>query len=516
MRIVSQYLGRETTFDVAKSEILIGRAHDDQVPDIDLSPDGEVSRRHARIRVTNGQVRIEDVNSRWGTEINGREIKGTGFHILNNTDVIRVGKSTLRIECPHVPDKGVIRSVEETGTIIQSRKTFTKAFSFDQSIIAKRRLAIFYELPLELGKITRLDKLFDTIVKSLLAVIAGAHRGSVLVSDSASGQLLLKAHWPLDVGGVTASLTLANRAMESREAFIWSSDLTTTFGNGGTQSAMYAPMIWNDKPLGVIAVDSLESGTTFDDNDLQLIVAVARYAAMAIAHQQLEDELARNASLLGRLLINFSPRVRERLLATARSGRLRLGGEKAEVTILCSDIRGFTRMSAGMDAAEIVELLNDYFAVLVDVLFSFDGTIDKFVGDSILAVFGSPEPDGQQHEKAVRAAVKMQAEVRALNDRRKARGLVTCDVGIGVHCGEVLHGFIGTPERMEFTVIGDAVNFTSRYCDGAKATEIIISPQLHERVWPIVDARPVAISAKHEGDLPAFRVDGTRHVQGLK
>ena len=132
--------------------------------------------------------------------------------------------------------------------------------------------------------------------------------------------------------------------------------------------------------------------------------------------------------------------------------------------LLCSDIRGFSRLTADMDA--------------------------------ILAVFGSPEPDPRQHENAVRAALRMQTAVSEITAARAAKGQTTCEMGLGVHSGEVLHGFIGAADRLEFTVIGDAVNRTSRYCDGAGAGEVLISPETHQRVWNVVRARQTTIAAK--------------------
>ena len=159
-----------------------------------------------------------------------------------------------------------------------------------------------------------------------------------------------------------------------------------------------------------------------------------------------------------------------------------------------------------MDPYDVVEMLNDYLGVVVPVIFAHNGAVDKFIGDAILAVFGSPEPDPKQHENAIQAAMEMQAAVTKLNEVRELRGASCRDYGIGVHCGEVVHGFVGTSDRMEFTVIGDAVNRTSRYCAAAAGGEVLISPEMHERVWRFAETEQATIQTKHEGDFIAHRV----------
>ena len=170
---------------------------------------------------------------------------------------------------------------------------------------------------------------------------------------------------------------------------------------------------------------------------------------------------------------------------------------------------GFTKQSAQMDSQDVVDMLNHYFQPMVDNLFRYDGTVDKFVGDAVLAVFGSPEPDPQQHAKAVRAALAMQEAVQATTQLRAARGDITCRVRIGIHCGEVFHGFVGTNERLEFTVIGDVVNRTCRYCEAAGEGEVLISQDIFQRVFNLVKAEKTSIQTK-EGDLTAYRILGLR------
>lgn len=382
----------------------------------------------------------------------------------------------------------------------------TVAVSRDKDTIdADRRLALFYELPWQYGSTGGLEELLQTLLERLIDVVPAAQRGNVLVIDPKTNELLLKAHLP--AGAPAVSLTSVQQAIDKREGYIWrrTEDLTSSQQEHGATTGIYVPLVWNERVFGVIDLDNYESGQ-FTREDLRLVVSVAHQAAMVVANRQLTDELQRNNDLLERLMTSFSPKIRSRLLEKASHGRLRPGGERSEVTILCSDIRGFTRMSAGMDTEAIVDLLNEYFSSLTEAIFRNDGAIDKFMGDAILAVFGSPEPDSQHPAKALTAAVEMQAAMREVNRLRGMRNQPLCEIGIGVHCGEVLHGFIGAAERMEFTVIGDTVNRASRYCAGAAPGQVLISPELHQRVWKIVEAEPTQIPTKHEGDFAAYIV----------
>jgi adenylate cyclase len=391
-----------------------------------------------------------------------------------------------------------------TLTLDASRSPFSDSTYAERSA---RRLALFYELPLHLGAEFKLPDLLDMVVRKTMEAVQTADRVALMVRDRTTGSLLLRAHQPSGSPGV--SLTLADRAMRKCEGFVWTrsgGEITASLSASGSVAGMYAPLLWRGEAVGVICVDGCKDCSSFAEDDLRLLLAVGHHAAMAIANHQLQEDLRERSIVLERMLTNFSPRIRQKLLEKSKHGRLSLGGEKSEVTILFSDIRGFTTMSSSMDAEDVMEMLNDYFSVLVSALFRFDGTVDKFVGDSILAVFGSPEADSKQYEHAVGAAMEMQTQMAALNKLRSASGRPTCEIGIGVHCGTVLHGFIGSSDRMEFTVVGDPVNRAARYCAGAKAGEVLISPDVHQHVWRDVDVEPRAITTKHEGDFSAFRL----------
>jgi adenylate cyclase len=519
VRIHYRYRGVEKIFDKPCEAVVLGRPRQGVHVDIDLSPDLRVSRPHARISFAEGQYWIEDLGSANGTELDGEQIKGKGKLRLEPGQKIRISDTTIDVEPPvdqisleadlGSDDKTLVTTRLDIDALIDAS---APVFGAGQPVDPARAeaLALLYELPLRFGEETELDALFQTIIERLVAIIPAASRGALLLEDPESGALLLKAHVP--AGRPSVSMTLASRAMTRREGFIWREGLDPSQSQFLNQikTGMYVPLMWKGRTLGAVCVDNSEGGALFTTEDLRLMLAVAHYAAMASMQTLLQNDLRRNAALLGRLLANFSPRIRDRLLSRAARGRLRPGGEKSEVVILVSDIRGYTLLTSGMDTDDVVDLLNDYFSVLTDVIFQHDGTIDKITGDAILAVFGCPEPDAMRHEKAVRAALAMQSAMVDISEQRKRRGLVTCTIGIGVHCGEVLHGFIGSNDRLELTVIGEAANWTARYCDGAAGGEILISPALHQRLWHYVDAELTSIQTKHEGALSAFRLKGIK------
>jgi class 3 adenylate cyclase len=373
--------------------------------------------------------------------------------------------------------------------------------------------AYLSEFTWEFGTHGGLEPMLSKAAERLLHSVSNSERCAILVRDSSSSELLLKAHSPANATP-RISMTSVRRAMAEKKGFIWSrgEELSLSQKESKIETGMYVPLVINGEAIGVVCLDSAAQSKDFLRDDLLLVTSFAHQIALAVANHELALTLKQNSEVLERLMTNFSPKVRTRLLQRARMGRLKLGGEQSVVSILCCDIRGFTRLTAGMCAEDVVTLLNEYFAVLTDCIFRNDGTIDKFVGDAILAVFGSPEADPAHYRNAVVAGMEMQQSMESVSARRQARGDAVCQIGIGIHMGEVLHGFIGSQERMEFTVIGEPVNRASRYCDGAKAAEILISPEIHERVWKLVSAEPVSIPTKHEGDLQAYRVTRIRRA----
>jgi adenylate cyclase len=163
------------------------------------------------------------------------------------------------------------------------------------------------------------------------------------------------------------------------------------------------------------------------------------------------------------------------------------------VTILFTDIRSFTTISEKMDPQALVALLNEYFTEMVGIVMHEDGVVDKYIGDAIMAVFGAPVPKPEDARNAVRAAVRMRRALQHLNTRLEQRGLPTLRTGIGIHTGEVVAGNIGSERRMEYTVIGDAVNLASRLESNTKdlGVNVLISEDTYALTKEVIEVRPV-------------------------
>jgi adenylate cyclase len=189
-----------------------------------------------------------------------------------------------------------------------------------------------------------------------------------------------------------------------------------------------------------------------------------------------------------------------------------LTGERRDVTVLFCDVRGFTSISERLSPEEVVALLNAFYTLMIDTTFKHDGTLDKFLGDGVMAVFGAPIFHPDHPVRALRTALAMQAGIRELSARRVAEGRPALKIGIGVNAGSAVAGNVGTEARMEYTVIGDSVNLASRLESYAKPGQILVTAAMYALVKDAIEGRAlgrIKVRGKEE-ELEVYEVLGVR------
>lgn len=239
--------------------------------------------------------------------------------------------------------------------------------------------------------------------------------------------------------------------------------------------------------------------------------------ALAILAYRLSTEEWRRNRITQTFGLFVPPEVVQQLTAEDASVD-RLEAERREVTVLFSDIRNFTAYAEGRQAEDVVALLNRYFSLMHEVIWRFGGTVDKYMGDGLMAFFGAPTYQEDHAERAILAAIEMQRQIDLRRDEWAALGMGSLQAGIGVHSGEALVGYAGSQGRMQYTCIGHVVNLASRLEELTREhnTHILISEDLYERVKDIVEAEPIG-RARIRGlltEVRAFSVSGTRNGAG--
>jgi len=285
----------------------------------------------------------------------------------------------------------------------------------------------------------------------------------------------------------------------------------------GLRSAICAPLIARNRLAGVLYVDNLNKTAAFTQDELDVLTVVAAQAATAIDSAHTHAELAEHAMQRSALERFLAPEVVEMIAANPQE--VKLGGASQKVTILFADIRNFTSLSELLPPEKIVEVLNEYFTRVTDVIFDYGGTLDKYLGDGVMAVFGAPISKGNDASSAVRSAIAIQRLVSELNRDTSARNWPRLGVGIGVNTGVVTAGNIGSPRRLDYTVIGDPVNVASRLADHAGSGQTLISEETARDLGPAPEFKldrlaPLQVKGKSQ-PLSVFSVDSGQDTREM-
>lgn len=472
-------------------------------PDQDLQVlDRVVSKQHSIVELgPNGRYTVRDAGSRNGTFVNGQVVPDRAE--LRNGDRIVVGSSEIvyneEVKTDPLGGRVTIMAGMNMDTHIRGRVASREEGRFlpetqirDESHLRQdyEKLRSSYELSQAIGLETDLDVLLNKILDKAFDIFP-ADRGVILLKQAESGQLVpmvVKARGgEANIENVKISQTILNEIMEEKEGLL-SSDAMMDSRFAGShsiimeqiRSTMTVPLMHDDDVLGVIHLDSKIASGAFMEKDLQVLSGFARQAALMIRHQRLLTEYEGQVVMREKLHRLLSPQLVEEVV----SGRLDIkkGGEVRRATVMFADIRGFTTISERMPPQEVVNLLNEYFEVMVEIIFKYEGTLDKFVGDEIMAIWGAPISRHDDAERAVRAAVEMQQAMRRFNEVQDLSGGVPFEIGIGLNTGEVVAGYMGSTKSMNYTVMGDTVNTASRFCGAAGPQDVLIGENTFREV----------------------------------
>jgi adenylate cyclase len=332
------------------------------------------------------------------------------------------------------------------------------------------------EIALERDRSTLLHKILLTIFK-----FVRADRGVIFLKES-SGDLQPGASLRRDGtdAPISVSSTIMNHVIKER-ATVLTHDAAMDFAASKGKSmilnrissAIVAPLLHNDEILGVLWLDS-ETLAQFQQKDMEIVTAIAAQAAMFIEINILGRKVEQEIVTRERFSRLLSPNIAERVI----SGELEVakGGQLlTECTVFNSDIRGFTRMSEGAQPETIVDMLNEYFEHMVETLFKYEGTLDKFMGDGIMALWGAPVIHPDDPIRCVSCAIEQLDVLARFNRLRAEQSLPPLGIGIGVHTGPVVAGYIGSSKALSYTVIGDTANTSARLCGIAASGQILVS-----------------------------------------
>lgn len=484
--------GQDRKIEVPRGNLIIGRAPDCNLV---LTQPG-ISRHHCKISFEGNQHYIEDLQSKNGTRVNNVYVNRTK---LKPGDIIRVAEFMVKFgpedtgsqsgSKPSNTDQMVLLSENkelqtEAGTIIRRvnefqdiLKQYDKKRETEQTVHpreedSRRIMTVLIEVAKTLIAVKDLDRIIESLMNLIFEYLP-ADRGFLMLLTE-EGELVpqvVKHRDPSASDNIEISKTIAVKALHEKMAILTTdAQVDPRFSAGdsirflGIKSAMCVPLFHKEKTEGIIYLDSPTSAAMFSDNDLDLLIAMANFATVGIEQAQLNKKIEQESSIRQRLARYHSPSIVDKIVQDIASDKpaeaFHLSVVEREVTVLFADIVGFTPLAERLPPNQIATLLNEYFSEMTNIIFRNEGTLDKFIGDAIMAIFGAPNPSDNHPFRAVKTALEMLRQLQVINKRRAMDRRFA--IRIGVNTGRAVAGDIGSLDRMEYTVLGNTVNLASR------------------------------------------------------
>jgi adenylate cyclase len=453
--------------------------------------DDSISRQHARLVVRRGLVELADLDSRNGTFVDGHAVREATLHGGERLSFGHVDAALeQRDEAPAAPGSTIGMTGEHT--------MFRPLGDVDATarvVDARRLINLLAEMSRTLVATLPLHDILNRVIDLLLAHVP-AERACLELADpqtqALASQIVRRADGrpspPVKISRTVRDVTLSQRiAVLTSDAHQDPRfDASQSVILSDVRSLICGPLYAGEALVGLLYVDNPVT-REFSEADLELFSAIANYAAVAITQSRLAEQLREESERRERLQRYHSPGVVERIMAQRGDSADVLAAQDRDISVLFADLVGFTTMCESLAPAEVATLLNRFFSEMTEAIFAEDGTVDKFIGDAILGVFGAPVEQRDHARRAVRAAQAMRRGVARLNagSERPLR------VRYAINSGTAIAGDVGSARRREYTVLGDVVNTAARLEALARPDQIIISRATYERISPLIAATPL-------------------------
>lgn len=350
--------------------------------------------------------------------------------------------------------------------------------------VAETKLRLVQRVSEQLVRIFEPQQLLNEIM-TIVVEQTGADRGLLCLLNDTGQPIPIAARGIRPDQEVRVSRTVLGRLLNGRSGVLINpspdedSNVFQSLEDMQVHSTMCTPLWTGDRIVGILSLDSITPGKRFSHQDLELLVAVAHPVAVGIERNRLSHQVDTERQLRDYLSKYLDHRIVEQISHGQGTGHDPLAPVEREVTILFSDIVAFTKMSEALSAVELAEFMRKYLTAMTEAIFSYGGTIDKYIGDGVMALFGAPVKSDNSAESAIRAALVMRDRIKDV-DMPGAKGKAL-RVRTGINTGVVVVGNLGSDRRTEYTALGDAVNVAARLETFARPNEICIDEYTYEK-----------------------------------